>query len=175
MLRRRLALYTLLYIAGITAGFFIFERSRTLEASGFCAAVIAAVRFSDLDGAPVIDRGRENGIEPSYTAKHLDLRREAEEKQRTILLLFFMTGFLLFAFRSTAYSSALTYVHNKDHVRGKVSEVTVKDGKVKLVIRNCEEGPAKVLVTLDEKAAERAAEKAGAGTAEAFLHSGSYG
>lgn len=175
MLRRRLALYTLLYIAGITAGFFMFDRSRTLGASGFCAAVIAAVRFSDLDGAPAIDRGRESRTESSYTAKHLDLRREAAEKQRTVLLIFFLAGFLLFAFRSSEYSSALTYVHNKDHIKGKVSEVTVKDGKVKLIIRNCEEGPAKVLVTLDEKAAERAAEKAGARTSEEFLQSGSYG
>ena len=28
MLRRKLALYTLLYIAGITAGFFMFERDK---------------------------------------------------------------------------------------------------------------------------------------------------
>ena len=43
MLRRKLALYTLFYIAGITAGFFMSERGRTAEAAGFCAAVAAAV------------------------------------------------------------------------------------------------------------------------------------
>ena len=47
MLRRKLALYTLLYTAGITAGFFMFERSRVIEAAGFSAAVIAAVFFTD--------------------------------------------------------------------------------------------------------------------------------
>ena len=47
MPRRRLALYTLFFIAGITAGFFMLERSRILEAAGFCAALFAATCFSD--------------------------------------------------------------------------------------------------------------------------------
>ena len=62
MLRRKLALYTLLYIAGITAGFFIFEKTRVLEAAGFAAAVIAATCFSDLPDTAHSFFRRENSL-----------------------------------------------------------------------------------------------------------------
>ena len=46
-----------------------------------------------------------------------------------------MAGFLLFAFRSLSYSSAISYVHDKNYVRGRVISVAVKDEKVQLIMR----------------------------------------
>ena len=71
---------------------------------------------------------------------------------------------MLFAFRSMSYSSSLSYIHDKNYIRGRVVSVSVKDDKVQLIIRNNESGPARVLVTLNPKAAERSE-----------LQSGSYG
>ena len=152
MLRRRLALYTLLYIAGIAAGFFIFERSRSLEAAGFCAAVIAAVLFSD--------RADTN---------------EAVNTQKAILTIMFMAGFLLFAFRSQSYDAALSYLHDQNHIRGMVTSVSIKDDKVRLIIKNSEKGPAKILVTLDENAAERSVQQTGSADTGTFDRLGAYG
>ena len=149
MMRRRLTVYTLFYIAGITAGFFAFERSRIIEAAGFCAAVIAAVFFTD-------------------TGKDANT-------QKAVIAMMFFTGFLMFSFRSLTYNAALSYVQNNECVRGRVMSVSVKDEKVRFIIRNSEKGPARILVTLDEKAAQRSAENAGTGTAEAFVRSGAYG
>ena len=149
MMRRRLTVYTLFYIAGITAGFFAFERSRIIEAAGFCAAVIAAVFFTD-------------------TGKDANT-------QKAVIAMMFFTGFLMFSFRSLTYNAAMSYVQNNECVRGRVMSVSVKDEKVRFIIRNSEKGPAKILVTLDEKAAQRSAENAGTGTAEAFVRSGAYG
>jgi len=170
MLRRKLAIYTLLYIAGITAGFFIFERSRTFEAAGFSAAVIAVVFFSDQT-----DKARVFAKSEVRSEKHLDEGSEAIKAQKTVLVIMFLAGFLLFAFRSMSYSNALSYVHDKNYVRGKVTSVSVKDDKVQLIIRNKDVGPKGVMVTLDEAAAERSALKAGARTAKAFVRSGAYG
>ena len=147
MMRRKLAFYTLLYIAGITAGFFIFERSRAPEAAGFCAAFAAAICLSEPIG----------------------------QKQKAILVLCFLAGFLLFSFRALSYCSTLPRVMNKDSVRGRVVSVSEKDEKVRFIVKNSENGPAKILVTLDEQAAARSAEQAGARTAEAFVRSGVYG
>ena len=149
MMRRRLTVYTLFYIAGITAGFFAFERSRIIEAAGFCAAVIAAVCFTD-------------------TGKDANT-------QKAVIAMMFFTGFLMFSFRSLTYNAAMSYVQNNECVRGRVMSVSVKDEKVRFIIRNSEKGPARILVTLDEKAAQRSAENAGTGTAEAFVRSGAYG
>ena len=137
MLRRKLALYTLLFIAGIAAGFFMFERSRTPEAAGFCAAVIAAVFFSGPYGG-------------SRAFPH-----------RKALVLIFLAGFVLFAFRHLSYSSSVSLVHDKNYVRGRAASVTVKDGKVQMIVRNSDAGPAKVMVTLDGSAAGRSYERSG--------------
>ncbi|MBR3330889.1 MAG: DNA internalization-related competence protein ComEC/Rec2 [Mogibacterium sp.] len=171
MLRRKLALYILLYTAGITAGFFMFERSRTIEAACFCAAVIAAVFLTDQGshaGAfPRNDsRSSRNSINPG---KHLNVNKEAVDRQKTILAIVFLAGFLMFAFRSVSYHSALSYVHDKNYIRGRVVSVSVKDDKLQMIIRNREAGPAKVLVTLDEKAIERSEQISGFTTDENLL------
>ena len=175
MLRRKLALYTLLYIAGIAAGFFVFEKTRIIEAAGFCAAVIAAVFFTDPNGSwhVLSARSRRNSNadntnheyiakhlrETEHSARHFSVKQDVLEKQKTILAMLFLAGFLFFAFRSMAYSSAMSYVHDKNYVRGKVISVTVRDDKVELIIRNSDIGPARVLVTLDEVSAKRSYER----------------
>ena len=175
MLRRRLVLYTLLYIAGITAGFFMFEKSRALETAGFCTAVIGAVFFTDPGCMGSSFHVRESSDKEISAERHLNRGKEYIKTQKNILAMMFLAGFLLFAFRSLAYSSAMSYVHNKNYVRGKVVSVSVKDEKVRLIVRNKDIGPRKVLVTLDEHAAARSAEKAGSRTARAFVRSGAYG
>lgn len=177
MLRRRLALYTLLYIAGIAAGFFMFEKSKILEASGFCAAVIAMVFLTDSSAQASSFTSKKRWDEAAAGAieKHLDLKKEVADKQKAILAMVFLAGFLIFAFRSLAYNSDRAYLLNKNHVRGKVASVSVKDEKVRFIISSSEKGPAKILVTLDEHAAERSADKAGSHTAKAFVRSGAYG
>ena len=175
MLRRKLALYTLLYIAGITAGFFMFERSRTLESAGFCAAVISAVFLTDGSGRSTSFSHKRRRDGTGVMEKHLNLYKEETERQKKILAMVFLAGLLLFAFRSSAYNAAMTYVTDRDYVRGKVVSVSVKDEKVRLIIKSSEKGPSRILVTLDEHAAERSAEKAGSRTAKAFVRSGAYG
>ncbi|MBQ6440501.1 MAG: DNA internalization-related competence protein ComEC/Rec2 [Mogibacterium sp.] len=173
MIRRRLALYTLLYIAGITAGFFMFERSRELEAACFSAAVIAVVCFSD----PYVQvyKIRRYLNEEGYTERHLNTGKEMIEKQKTILAMMFLAGFILFSFRTLEYSTALAALPDKDHIKGRVISVSVKDDKVRFIIRNRKKGPSKVLLSLDQQAAARSAEKAGLRTAKAFVRSGAYG
>ena len=159
MLRRKLALYTLLYIAGITAGFFMFERSRTIEAAGFCAAVISAVFFTDQGSSAGVfpkggKRGKKRRNDKSHHERHLNFNKEAIEKQKIILAILFLAGLLLFAFRSVSYSSSMSYVHDKNYIRGRVMTVSVKDDKVHLIVKNKEPGPEKVLVVQDMSAAE---------------------
>lgn len=158
MLRRKLALYTLLYIAGITAGFFMFERSRAVEAAGFGGAVIAAVLFTHPSGraAFFVRKDRADGhYQTGYIGKHTDLKKEVMQKQKAILVVFFLAGFLLFSFRSLTYGSALEDVQDKESVRGRVISATLKDDRLRLIIKNSGKGPSKVLVTLDRKATER--------------------
>ena len=175
MLRRKLALYTLLYIAGITAGFFMFERSRTLESAVFCAAVNAAVIFTDpACGAGTSSKGVCQDTS-DHTEKHLNMNIEIVKRQKTILAALFLAGFLLFAYRYISYNAGLSYIHDKNYVIGRVASVSVKDDKVRMIVKNKDAGPSKVLVTLDEKSAERSAEQAGSRTAESFVRSGAYG
>ncbi len=155
MVRRKLALYTLLYIAGITTGFFMFERSRTLEAAGFSAAVIVAVFFTDLFGNSKAFPLRNVRNDPDHAARHRSIKQEVLERQRAVLALLFLAGFIVFAFRSLSYNAALSYVHDKNYIRGKVNSVTVKDSKLQIIIKNSGIGPSKVLVTLDALAADR--------------------
>lgn len=174
MLRRKLALYTLFYIAGITAGFFMFERSRVLEASGFTVAVIAVIFFSDLPDTAhsFFNRNSRNGM--GHTDKHLDIGKDVSKTQKTILAIMFLAGFLVLASRSLSYDAALTYLHDQDHVAGKVTSVSIKDKKLRLIIKNRDAGPAKILVTLDEDAVERSVHKNRTGTAGTNVHAGIY-
>ena len=168
MLRRRLALYTLLYTAGIAAGFFMFERSRTTEAAGFCIAVIAAVMLTDNNSSGSMFYGRERTDDQEYSEKHLNIRKEEIKSQKAILIVMFFAGLLLFSIRAMSYNAAMSYIADRDTVSGSVISVSVKDDKIKLIVKNRHSGPRSVLVTLDESASERSAENARACTSEAF-------
>lgn len=196
MLRRKLALYTLLYIAGITAGFFIFERSRIIEAAGFCAAVFAALIFTNPAGSTgifsknekkrhssAISQTRNQNYDGNFNhhpnnnlsdnsaclERHLNYNHEELKKQKAILAMLFLTGLLLFTLRSLSYNSAMSYVHDKNYLRGKVIDASVKDDKIRLTIKNSEPGPGRVLVILDGSATIRPTEHAGS---EAYRYIG---
>ena len=168
MLRRRLALYTLLYIAGIAAGFFMFERSRATEAAGFCIAVIAAVMLTDNNSSGSMFYGRERTDDQEYSEKHLNIRKEEIKTQKAILIVMFFAGLLLFSIRAMSYNAAMSYIADRNTVSGSVISVSVKDDKIQLIVKNRHSGPRRVLVTLDEAASERSAENARAYTSEAF-------
>ena len=168
MLRRRLALYTLLYTAGIAASFFMFERTRIPEAAGFCIAVIAAVMLTDYNGSGRIFNGRERTDDQEYSEKHLNIRKEEIKTQKTILIVMFFAGLLLFSIRAMSYSATMSYIVDYKTVSGSVISVTIKDDKIQLIVKNRHSGPRRVLVTLDDAASERSAENARACTSEAF-------
>ena len=155
MLRRKLAVFTLLYIAGIAAGFFIIEKSRVPESVGFIISVAAVIRLSGCNA--------EDGAQVS-----------ADMGIRLVLLLFFSAGFVLFSLRAYTYDSSLRAIDDKNYVCGTVVSASVKKDKLQLIVRNTEKGPAKVLVILDEEAAFRAEganannDESGMRTAEAF-------
>ena len=69
----------------------------------------------------------------------------------------FLAGFVIFSFRAAAYIRSLSYVYEKDHVRGRVTSVSVRDDKISLIVKSDETGPYKILITLDEDAAARSA------------------
>lgn len=168
MLRRRLALYTLLYTAGIAAGFFMFERSRATEAAGFCIAVIAAVMLTDNNSSGSMFYGRVRTDDQEYSEKHLNIRKEEIKSQKAILIVMFFAGFLLFSIRAMSYSAAISYISDSNNVSGSVISATIKDDKIQLIVKNRHSGPRRVLVTLDESASERSAENARTCTSEAF-------
>lgn len=139
MSRRRLALYTLLYIAGITAGYFMFERSRMPDAAGFITAVISAVLLTS----------------QSRSERSCDITDGSLTRQKTILITIFLGGFLLFAVRSQMYSYGMACIQDKDCIRGKVISASIKDEKIRFIIKNSGKGPSRVLVTLDRDATKR--------------------
>ena len=175
MLRRKLALYTLFYIAGITAGFFMSERGRTAEAAGFCAAVAAAVFFTEQNSYAGSVPRDEKGREAAPGGKHLDINKEAVKKQKIILITVFLTGAAMFMLRCMSYNAAMSYVHEKNYVRGRVTSVSVKDDKLSLTVRNSEAGPAKVLVVLDSDLGEECMRNAGPEMSKALEDAGIYG
>jgi predicted membrane metal-binding protein len=87
----------------------------------------------------------------------------------------FLAGFVVFSFRAAAYSRSLSYVYEKDHVRGRVTSVSVRDDKIRLIVKSDENGPSRILITLDEDAASRSAGHAGCRTSEALERYGAYG
>lgn len=145
MLRRKLALLTLLYIAGITAGFLISEKDKIIEAACFIGAVFAAVCFTD----PGNDPGR--GFVCEDTSKD-------STGIRPVLLLIFVSGIAVFMLRSQLYDSSAVSVKDLNHITGKVISASLKNDKVNLTVRNTEGHPSKVLVILDKQTVLRSAD-----------------
>lgn len=157
MLRRKLALYTLFYIAGIAAGFFILEKSRILEAAGFSAAVIAAAFFSEPCGSGQVFTHRDQHNGSGNIAKHRSIKQEVLGKQRRMLLMMFLTGIMLFSVRYMHCRSVMSDFQDNNFIRGKAVSVSVRNDRIQMIIRNSGTGayssyaPAKVLVTIDDR------------------------
>lgn len=130
MFRRKLTAYTLMYTAGIAAGFFIFERSRTIEALGFVLSLFASVILLRDEGMSTANR------------------------HKAVMLILFLTGALLFSVRCAELDHDAGYaLSDTSSIRGEVLSASVKNGKVRLIIRNEERDPAKVLVAMKDPVA----------------------
>ena len=127
MLRRKLALYTLFFTAGITAGFFMFERSRPLEAAGFAASLLLCVMLFDSDNVPN-DRDIHNF--------------------KLIIAALFLSGFFLFAMRCAAYDRIESSAPESGTINGKVISAETKDDSLIMIIRRKGDGPSKVRMTV---------------------------
>ena len=122
MFRRKLAAFTISFAAGISAGFFLFDRSRTLEASGFILSVMAVIIFFD-------DKKKNKLIKETLAA-------------------FFLCGFLLFALRSSYYDNASGYSGTIATVTAKVLAAELKDDDLKMTVRTSGPHRQKIQVTI---------------------------
>lgn len=119
MLRRRLAVYTLLFAAGITAGFFMHDRQRPLEAAGFTASVLACVMLAD--------GGEEGNLPSGRTLKSV----------KPVLAVIFICGLLLFSVRSAYYDSMTSSLSGRGSLKGRVISAEAKDDDLIMIVR-CE-------------------------------------
>lgn len=131
MLRRKLVLYTLFFIAGITTGFFMFERSRPVEAAGFAASLLlCAVLF-----------GVEEGI--SFNAGKRSIRNV-----KLMIALFFAMGFFIFSVRCAVYDSIESSAPDSRTISGKVISAEIKEDNLIMIIRRPGEWPSGVRVNI---------------------------
>ena len=151
MLRRKLALYVLLYIAGIAAGYFIFEKTRIPEGLGFCAAVITAVLLTENNSKSRTFLKRDHEHIKGGAEKHLNYSSERIKEQKRILIFVFVAGLLLFSFRYMGYKSALSGISSLEQAEGRILSVSVKNDSVQLIIA----GPSRMLVITDEDTVNR--------------------
>lgn len=131
MLRRKLAAYTLLFIAGNAAGFFMLERSQPMGAAGFAASVIICVMLfpSDQEQIP----------------EHL---HDASQTVKMILVMSFICGLLSFSIRYAVYGRISSAVPESGAVRGRVISAQTKDDDLKIVLRRTDGIRSKILLTV---------------------------
>ena len=111
MLRRKLTSFTIMYTAGIAAGFFMLESLRTAEAIGFMIALSIAVLFAGGD----INRMR---------------------RAKLIMIAVMICGFLSFAVRYTLYEyEASKYEGVEARIRCKVVSASENDERISLIVR----------------------------------------
>ena len=122
MIRRKLFAYTMMLAAGISAGFFIFERARI--AGGALIMVSICVM--------------------AYTCFDL------EEKERRMLAAFLAAGFVLFTLRYISYGCSLTISGDTDELTGTADSVKVKGEGLRIVLSdtNVTTASVKVMVSL---------------------------
>ncbi|MBE6042468.1 MAG: DUF4131 domain-containing protein, partial [Clostridiales bacterium] len=116
MQRRKLSLYTLMFAAGITAGFFIFERSRAAEAVLFALSVFVFILLADVSDesgstGTADGSGRSLRSEPEKGVIGCGIRKDTEF--RISLAASFAAGLILFAMRYSIYSAQTDYALNK--------------------------------------------------------------
>ena len=133
MPRRRLAVYTVFFIAGTAAGFFMFDRSRPFEAAGLAASVLLCVMMQGDEGW---------------------------KKARPVLTAFFLCGIILFALRSASYDRIEAHAFESNSISGRVILAESKDDDLVMTVRRKGDGPSKVRVTV--KGCEATADLPGA-------------
>ena len=139
MPRRVLTAYTIMYIAGISAGYFMFEKIRMPEAFGFIAASCIAVIFYG-SGA------------------------ESCRRQRIILAAVILAGFMSFAVRYAMMERDVSAWTGKEGVlSGRVVSAVTKDERLELVVRTGRENgmPRKVKLILRDYPSHPATDETG--------------
>jgi len=139
MPRRVLTACTMMYIAGVTAGYFVFERMRTAEACCFITAACAAVMLAGRD--------------------HLRYRR-----QRLVPAALILAGFMSFALQYALFEAETSsWAGSEDVLCGRVISAAVKEDRIDLVVRP-ERGsgmPRKVRLTLGDYSLHPATDESG--------------
>lgn len=111
MLRRKLTSFTIMYTAGIAAGFFMLESLRTAESIGFMTALSIAVLFAGGD----INRKR---------------------RAKLIMIAVMMCGFLSFTFRYMLFEHELSkYAGTETRIRCRVISSSVNDKRLSLIVK----------------------------------------
>ena len=132
MIRRKLAAYTMLFIAGITAGYFMSDGSRTVEAAGFAASVIICLFLVENDDG----------------AGHNRYNRQIWKRTRIALALFFICGFFLFSMRSVSYERIANGVLESSEIKGRVISAETKDEDLIMIVKMTGSRPSKVRATI---------------------------
>lgn len=115
MLRRKLTAYTMMYIAGITAGYFMSEQVRPVLAFGLLASVLLAILFADL--------GLHN-----------------DNSTKAVMTAFMMMGFMIFTLRFAAYGSEVSALAGSEgRMRARVISADIKDDRLKMTVRKEDE------------------------------------
>lgn len=139
MPRRVLTACTMMYIAGVTAGYFVFERMRTAESCCFITASCAAVMLA----------GRDN------------LR---DRRQRLVPAALILAGFMSFALQYALFEAETSsWAGREDVLCGRVISAAVKEDRIDLVVRP-ERGsgmPRKVRLTLGDYSLHPATDESG--------------
>lgn len=118
MLRRRLFAYTVMTVAGVTAGYLFFECNKYLYSGILMLSLALAVRVADLEYIP-----------------------EYCDRERIKLIAFLFIGYMLFSFSYIQFNGAIHYdgsTVNEDDVgsiSGRVTAVAVKDDALQVTVR----------------------------------------
>ena len=130
MLRRRLCSYTVFFISGISAGFFMLERSRFISAAAFTAAMLTAAL----------------SVEPYDKTVPGKSGRVIRFRQMLVIML--LSGLVIFSINYIGFRYAERYVTGSTRVMGTVINCVPSGEKIRLTLRSRDLWHPKVLVTL---------------------------
>ena len=139
MPRRTLTAFTMMYIAGITAGYFMFERIRIAESAGFLAASCACVFLAG--GDPGIHRGK-----------------------RPALAAVMLAGFMSFAFSFAFFEAeSSAWTGSEGVLSGRAVSAVMKGDRLELIVRTCRTSkqPRRVKLILNDYPAHPATDVTG--------------
>jgi len=122
MIRRKLTAYTVAYVAGITAGFFMLDRGRHIEAAGLMLAASACIFLFDSE--------------------------TESKKDKAMLFAMLLSGFLTFTLHSCLYDSSAAYAGSTGTLTGKVMSAELRDGTLRMTVRTFGTGTRKILVNV---------------------------